>query len=218
MNRRLVVADDVVGAVSEAAARLADALERAARRGRASLALSGGHLAAALCERLAVAPIPWARTDVFQVDERVVPAWHPARTATVLRTHLGPGADRLRPMPVDDPDLEAAAARYAAELPFHLDVVHLGIGGDGHTASLFPDDPVLDVRDRAVVPTGVYRGHRRVTLTAAALGRARLVVWLAVGGDKAEAVAGLLAGDPRLPAARVATPNQILVVDRAAAS
>jgi len=121
-------------------------------------------------------------------------------------------------MPVEDPDLEAAARRYEAELPEALDLVHLGLGGDGHTASLVPGDPVLEVRDRDVVVTGEYRGRRRMTLTYPALDRAREIVWLVAGEEKREALRQLLDRDPSIPASHVAAPVQLVVADHAAAA
>jgi 6-phosphogluconolactonase/glucosamine-6-phosphate isomerase/deaminase len=120
-------------------------------------------------------------------------------------------------MPVDDPELGLAAARYAAELPASLDVVHLGLGADGHTASLVPGDPVLRVDDRPVAVTGVYQGRRRMTLTYPALEAAREVVWLVTGRGKREALTRLLARDPSIPATGVRTRRQLVIADREAA-
>jgi 6-phosphogluconolactonase len=120
-------------------------------------------------------------------------------------------------MPVDESDLEAAAASYAATLPEALDLVHLGLGEDGHTASLAPGDPVLEVTDRLVAVTGEYRGRRRMTLTYPALASAREVVWLVTGESKRDALAKLLSRDTSIPAARVAAENELVVADEAAA-
>jgi 6-phosphogluconolactonase len=119
-------------------------------------------------------------------------------------------------MPVEEDDLDGAADRYAAGLPGAFDVVHLGLGADGHTASLVPGDPILDVRDRTVAVTGPYEGRRRMSLTYPGLALAARVVWLVTGADKRDAVRRLLAGDPSIPASRVTPPDQVLVVDRAA--
>jgi 6-phosphogluconolactonase len=121
-------------------------------------------------------------------------------------------------MPVTDDDLEGAAARYAAALPEAFDLVHLGIGADGHTASLVPGDPVLDVIDRDVALTGEYEGRRRMTLTYAALDRARFVLWFVRGPDKAAVLPSMLAGDPSIPAGRVRADRQLVVADEDAAS
>jgi 6-phosphogluconolactonase len=121
-------------------------------------------------------------------------------------------------MPVTQRDLEAAAREYEALLPERLDLVHLGLGPDGHTASLVPGDPVLEVRDRRVALTeGEYQGHRRMTLTYPAIDEARQVLWLVTGAEKREALAKLLAGDPSIPAGRVANENIVVVADEAAA-
>ena len=119
-------------------------------------------------------------------------------------------------MPVGDADLDAAAARYAATLPRTFDLVHLGLGDDGHTASLVPGDPVLDVADRDVAVTQPYAGHRRMTLTYPVLDRADEVLWLVAGAAKTEPLARLRAGDAEIPAGRVRAPRQVLLADRAA--
>jgi 6-phosphogluconolactonase len=186
-------------------------------RGHFALALSGGSTPWAMLAALSEEDVPWLQTTVFQVDERVAPDGGPDRNLTHLRASLPPVAlPALVPMPVDGPDLEAAAAEYAAALPAQLDLVHLGLGADGHTASLVPGDHVLEVTDRDVAVTDPYQGHRRLTLTYPALGRAREILWLVTGGDKRDALTRLLAGDESVPAARVAGPPQLVVADRAA--
>jgi 6-phosphogluconolactonase len=180
-----------------------------------SLAVSSGAL---LFQALGEEDVPWERVAIFQVDERAAPPGHPDRNLSELLAALTDEArPDLRPMPVDDPDLEAAAARYAIELPEVLDFVHLGLGEDGHTASLVPGDPVLEVRDRLVAVTGEYQGRRRMTLTYPALARAREIVWLVTGEGKREPLAKLLAGDESIPAVRVFNENQLVVADEAAA-
>src|SRR5947209_7073613 len=176
----------------EAAARRAAELIAAAadaavaERGECSLALSGGRTPWRMVELLAGLELPWDRTWLFQVDERVAPAGDPDRNLTQLVTALPIDLQgRLRPMPVTDDDLDAAAARYAAELPERLDLVHLGLGPDGHTASLVPGDPVLEVTDRAVAVTSEpYQGRRRMTLTYPTIAAARQVLFLVDGEEK----------------------------------
>ncbi len=215
---------EVVADAEAAARRGAELIAEAAassisERGRFSLAVSGGHGPWRMFALLAARELDWARIDAFQVDERIAPAGDPDRNLTHLRESLPPeGMDRVRPMPVDDPDPEAAAARYAAELPEALDLVHLGLGPDGHTASLVPDDPVLEVSDRLVSVTGgEYQSRRRMTLTYPALDAARQVLWLVTGADKPGALAKLRAGDESIPAGRVRARDAVLVCDREAA-
>ncbi len=127
--------------------------------------------------------VAWDHVVVYQVDERIAPGGDPARNLTSLMAAL-PGHAHVRPMPVESPDLYVAALEYAAGLPACFDLVHLGVGDDGHTASLVPGDPVLDVVDRDVAITGTYRGHRRMTLTFPVLDRARRALWLVAGASK----------------------------------
>jgi 6-phosphogluconolactonase len=185
--------------------------------GAFSLALSGGRSPARMIELLGDEyDVPWESVDVYQVDERIAPRDDPERNLTLLETTLP--AARIHAMPVEDEDLAAAAARYAASLPDCLDLVHLGLGEDGHTASLVPDCGALAIRDRDVAISREYNGRRRMTLTYPALDRAREVVWIVIGEDKAEALAKLLAGDTSIPAARVRTPVQTVLADEAAAA
>jgi 6-phosphogluconolactonase len=202
---------------------LADALHA---RGLATLAVSGGSTPRAFLAELATLKLPWAALHIFQVDERLAPAGHPDRNLTGLqaallgRVPIPPG--NVHPMPVEAADLDAAAAAYAAELQAvtgdgRLDVVHLGLGDDGHTASWPPGDPVVDATaDVALV--GPLNGRMRMTLTPPAVNRARFIVWLIAGASKAPAVARLLAGDASLPASRARRTDMTLLADTPAAA
>jgi 6-phosphogluconolactonase len=158
-------------------------------------------------------------TTILQVDERIAPADHPDRNLTGLRNSLSLKAlERVLPMPVETADVEEGADRYAAALPDEIDLIHLGLGSDGHTASLIPGDPVLEVEDRLVALTaGEHQGRRRMTMTYPALARARKTLWLVTGEDKREALAKLRAGDASIPAGRVDSRDGLIVADRAAA-
>jgi 6-phosphogluconolactonase len=195
----------------------ASARESIEARGRFTFAVSGGRTPWAMFRDLADEEIPWGKVGIWQVDERIAPDGDADRNLTSLLPMIPSEAD-LRPMPVTEADLDAAAARYAGSLPNVFDLVHLGMGDDGHTASLVPDDPVLDVSDRDVAVTGDYRGLRRMTMTYRVLDRSRRVLWLIDGDDKSPMVPRLMAGDPSIPAGRVATAEQLVVVDAAAAA
>jgi len=193
-----------------------------AERGVFGLAMSGGASPAtwAMLARLGgMEEMPWGETELFQVDERVASPGSEDRNLTHFV--LGLSIDHqaaLRPMPVTQRDLEAAAREYESQLPERLDMVHLGLGPDGHTASLVPGDPVLDVTDRRVAITGGdYQGHRRMTFTYPELAAARRIVWLVTGAGKRDALAKLLAGDRSIPAGRVENESMVVVADRAAA-
>lgn len=167
---------------------------------------------------LAELDMPWAATTIYQVDERICPADDPLRNLIGLRNALPAGCPaRLVPMPVEDHDLDAACAAYSAVLPASLDLIHLGLGADGHMASLVPGDAVLAVADSDVALTGVYQARRRMTLTYPAIARARGILWLVTGSDKRTALAQLLARDPAIPASLVGNADQVLFCDRAAA-
>ena len=197
--------------VAEAAAAAID------DHGRFTFAVSGGHTPWAMFAELPGA-LAWDRVTIFQVDERVAPDGDPDRNLTHLLESLpaGAGAD-VRAMPVGARDLDAGAAEYAASLPDAFDLVHLGLGPDGHTASLVPGDPVLDVADRDVAVTGVYQGRRRMTLTYPVLNRARRILWLVTGEDKVDALRRLRDGDHSIPGGRVSREQALVVADAAAA-
>jgi 6-phosphogluconolactonase len=207
-----------------AAERLATLIAMRARAlvaasGRCTLALSGGSGPWQSFRLLADEDVPWESVEIFQVDERVAPMGDDDRNLTHLHQSLPPAAwARVHPLPVDSSDLEAAAAQYAELLPERLDVVHLGLGPDGHTASLVPGDAVLEVRDRDVALTATeYQGRRRMTLTYPVLDRSRELLWLVTGGSKQEPLQQLLAGDPSIPAGRVRAEQSLVVADGAAA-
>ncbi len=180
-----------------------------------SVALSGGSTPAPMFEHLAATATGLDRWQVFQVDERVAPPGAPSRNLNAIEATLGAAGAQVVAMQVEDEDLEVAASAYARLLPPQFDVVHLGIGSDGHTASLIPGDAVLEDL-RLVAPTAPYQGHRRLTLTYAALARAKVLVWLVAGDDKAGALGRLLAGDEAIPAGRVTAGRSIVVADHSA--
>lgn len=214
------VRDTAESAAAFAAETIATETARAsADRGTFSLALSGGRTPGRMLELLDPEVFAAGSITIFQVDERVAKAGDPDRNLTQMQAALPASAlERVRPMPVLDPDLEAAAAGYAAELPARLDLVHLGLGPDGHTASLVPGDAVLEVDDRLVAITGgEYQGRRRMTLTYPALEAAQRIIWLVTGEDKRDALDALLRADDSIPAGRVVAGNAIVVCDRAAA-
>jgi 6-phosphogluconolactonase len=186
--------------------------------GRFTFAVSGGRTPWAMFAALASKEMPWEKASIFQVDERVAPAGDPDRNLTHLNESLPPaaGAD-IRAMPVEAPDLERAADEYADSLPAAFDLIHLGLGPDGHTASLVPGDAVLEVNNRDVALTGPYNGRRRMTLTYPVLERAPHVLWLVTGTDKADVLRRLQAGDRSIPAARVSAADAVVFADEAAA-
>ena len=189
-----------------------------AGRGRFTFAVSGGNTPWQMFADLA-GMMPWEKVTIYQVDERVAPDGDDERNLTHLQRALPPGgAADVRAMPVWADDLDEGAALYASSLPDRLDLVHLGLGPDGHTASLVPSDPVLEVDDRDVATTGEYQGRRRMTLTYPALERARRILWLVTGEDKAEVVRLLRDHDGSIPAGRVSDERAVLLADEAAAS
>jgi len=199
-----------------------------AARGRFIMAVSGGQTPWMMLRALSNQDMPWEKVHVVQVDERVAPAGHPDRNLTHLRdsllTHAPLPMDHIYAMPVEASDLAAAAAQYAARLqeiagsPPVLDLVHLGLGSDGHTASLIPGDPVINVAEADVALTGIYQGSRRMTLTYPILNRSRCILWLVTGSEKAGMLARLRDGDLSIPAGLVHREQAIVLADRAAAS
>jgi 6-phosphogluconolactonase len=211
-----VLADPPAVARASAAYVAARARAAVADHGSFHFAVSGGHTPWAMFAELASEDVPWDHVVLYQVDERVAPAGDPDRNLTHLRESLGDAPADVVPMPVEDADLDAAAAAYAARLPDRFDLIHLGLGPDGHTASLVPGDPVLDVTDRLVAVTAPYQGHRRMTVTYPALARADQLLWLITGADKREPLRHLLAGDPTIPAGRVEAARSLVLADVAA--
>jgi 6-phosphogluconolactonase len=212
-TRAFADVDDLDAAAAEFVAQ--SARSAVAANGAFHFAVSGGRTPWRMLSRLHELEVPWSQTVVYQVDERIAPPDDPARNLTHLVEVLGDVAT-IEPMPVNDADLEVAAASYGATLPERLDLVHLGLGPDGHTASLVPDDPVLDVRDRLVAVTGGYQGYRRMTLTLAALARAEQILWLVTGADKRDALKQLVEGDVSIPAGRVEAAHSLIMADRSA--
>ncbi|HYW75821.1 MAG TPA: 6-phosphogluconolactonase [Gammaproteobacteria bacterium] len=191
-----------------------------ASRGHACIAISGGRTPWTMLEKLAGRELPWAKLHVFQVDERECSIKNKDRNYKHIKAIL-PKECQIHPMPVEDPD--KGADHYAHELvqvlgkDKHLDVVHLGLGADGHTASLVPGDPVLQVTNRDVAWTEPYQGHRRMTLTYPIINRARFVFWLVTGSEKSEALARLAAGDPAIPATGIRVKACEMIADKKAA-
>jgi 6-phosphogluconolactonase len=205
----------------------ADARGAAAARGRYLMAVSGGHTPWIMLRALAKEEVPWKAVHVFQVDERVAPEGHVDRNLTHLCASLLENAplrpEQIYPMPVEELNLQAAAEQYArtfteiAGSPPVLDLVHLGLGPDGHTASLVPGDPVLEIASVDVSLTGLYQGRRRMTLTYPAINRARRVLWVVTGGEKAEMLNRLRNADASIPAGRVRSDDALVLADGAAA-
>lgn len=205
-------------AVASAAAEFVTqrARESIEANGRFTFAVSGGRTPWSMFEKLAQLDVAWSDVVLYQVDERIAPVGDSTRNLTNLERSLGERRPTIVAMPVNDHDLEAAAAAYAASLPATFDLVHLGLGPDGHTASLIPGDPVLSVRDRLVAVTGIYQGEQRMTLTYEALARADQLLWLVTGEDKRSALSALLRGDTTIPAGAVEVPASLVMADRAA--
>jgi len=204
------------------------AREAVATRGKFAIAVSGGKTPWVMLRDLAQEDVPWNAVHVFQVDERISPPGDPDRNLTHLRESLLANAplrpDQIHAMPVESCNFEGGSARYMVTLeeiagsPPVLDLVHLGLGPDGHTASLVPGDPVLDLQDVDVALTGtVYQGRRRMTLTYPIIDRARFVLWLVTGGEKVTMLSRLLSADISIPAGRVRATDAVVFADHAAA-
>jgi len=224
---KIEILDDDEGVAERAAAIIAEAARAAVvARGRFVFAASGGRTPWRMLRALAGEDVPWASVHVMQVDERVAPSGGPDRNLTHLSEslleHAPLPAENVHAMPVETQNLDAAAASYAATLrtvagtPPVLDLVHLGLGPDGHTASLVPGDPVLDVTDADVALAGPYQGLRRMTLTYPAIDRARRILWVVTGADKAAMLARLRDGDRSIPGGRVRQKQALVLSDRAA--
>ena len=217
--------DDADGVALEAARIIAaQAREAVTARGRFILAVSGGRTPWQMLRALANEEVPWAGVHVVQVDERLAPAGDPDRNLTHLResllSHAPLPEHQIYAMPVESG--ESGAASYAktleqiAGVPPVLDLVHLGLGADGHTASLIPGDQVLAVTDRDVALTGVYQNRKRLTLTYPVINRARRILWVVTGGEKVEMLGRLMAGDPSIPAGLIRREDATMLADRAA--
>jgi 6-phosphogluconolactonase len=218
---RLEVLDDPDAVHRRGAELMGEAAQAPTREGEGfAFAVSGGQDPWPMFSQLEDHGLDWTRIEIFQVDERVAPPGSDERNLTHLIESLSIGAQgSIRPMPVNDDDLEAAADRYADSLPEAIDLAHLGIGPDGHTASLVPGDPVLEVTDRRVAVTaGEYQGVRRMTLTYPEIERVRRLLWVVTGEEKVDALRKLLDQDPSTPSGRVRPGGESLILaDRAAA-
>jgi 6-phosphogluconolactonase len=195
-------------------------------RGLFLMAVSGGHTPWVMLSMLANEEVPWAAVHIFQVDERIAPAGDPERNLTHLKESLLQNAPldpaHIYPMPVESRNLAGAAAEYAMTLqkiagsPPVLDLVHLGLGPDGHTASLVPGDPVLQVIDSDIGVTGFYQGRKRMTLTYPVINRARQILWVVTGAEKVKPLDQLLNGDGSIPGGRIRRDKALILADEAA--
>lgn len=217
-------------AVAKAAAVIIGAEARLAvsARGRFIMAVSGGKTPWQMLRDLAQEDVPWAFFHIVQVDERIAPAGDSDRNLTHLResllSHAPIPPEHIHAMPVEAPDFEKACIDYTGILnslcgnPPVIDLVHLGLGPDGHTASLIPGDAVCQVHDREVALTGLYQNRYRMTLTYPVINRSRSILWVVTGAEKAPMVPRLLAGDPHIPAGPIAQKNATLLLDAPAAA
>lgn len=226
MHHDVRVMDDAAG-VAKNAAEFVTELVRAVveQHGLFTMAVSGGRSPWAMFDALATERLPWEAVSVWQVDERIAPAGDPGRNLVGLSASIGSLPVTVHPMPVErllgggsteDRDaVDAACEDYSASLPDRFDLIHLGLGPDGHTASLVPDDDVLNVVDRFVaVTSSTYQGHKRMTMTYPALARTSQLLWLVTGRDKRDALTRMIEGDPSCPAALVEAPRSVVVTDQ----
>ena len=225
---RLKITHDAESAANAAAAEIArTCADAVAIRGQALVAFSGGETPWLMLRELCRFDLPWQKIFVAQVDERVAPRDDARRNFTRLEQILVRAgrlsSAQLLPMPVETEDLAAAATGYQAALeerggaPLQLDLVQLGLGADGHTASLVPGDPALQALDRDVAVTSAYQGLRRMTLTLPAINRARRKLWLVTGAAKSARLRELLAGTGGTPAIAVSRDDTLVVADESAA-
>ncbi len=197
-------------------------------RGRCVIALSGGQTPWKMLEELITRNVPWHALQVAQVDERVVAIDDPRRNFARLYELLCKRGrleeKQLHAIPVERPDPDLAAREYARMLevlagsPPMIDVVQLGLGSDGHTASLLPGDATLKITDRDAAATGLYAGTRRITLTLPCINRACARLWLVGGAEKAPRLRELLKGQGDTPALRISRDNAVVFADAAAAA
>lgn len=226
---------DLEGASQEAARLFAAAASEAiADHYRFSVALSGGPTPRRLYQLLAAEPyrsqLPWGQIHFFWGDERYVPANHAESNYRMakeaLLDHISIPVDNIHPMPTDAPETEQAARVHSAELQIFFDgdicfdLALMGIGDDGHTASLFADDPALTVRDKPVaVARPTSQPTDRLTLTYPIFNRTRRVLFLVSGQEKALVVARVLAGDAAYPCTGIQPTGELIwLLDQAAAA
>jgi 6-phosphogluconolactonase len=224
---------EVLDSADQVAQRAASVIAEEARkavalRGRFIIAVSGGKTPWKMLRTLADEDVPWKGMHILQVDERLAPEGHQDRNMTHLREsllgHTPVLPERIYAMRVEENDPEKAADGYSRTIreiagsPPVFDMVHLGLGRDGHTASLVPGDPVLDVTNRDVALTGVYQGNCRLTLTYPVINRALKILWLITGSEKKEMLQRLLNADPSIPAGRVSQEHAMILADKEAAA
>jgi 6-phosphogluconolactonase len=222
---KIEILDNEDMVAQKAASLIAEEARKAvALYGRFILAVSGGRTPWKMLRKLADEDVPWEGIHILQVDERLAPEGHPDRNLTHLREsllgHSPISPERIHAMRVESQDSEAAAAEYARTIreiagsSAIIDLVHLGLGTDGHTASLVPGDPVLEVNDKDVAPTGIYQGRHRLTLTYPVINRARKILWLITGSEKREMLQRLVDSDLSIPAGRISQANAMVLADK----